>query len=206
MPRLNIGEAATAAGVTPKMIRHYETLGLIPEAERTEAGYRLYGEGEIAMLRFIRQARGLGFSMEQIAALMALWRDSARHNRDVKQVALQQLAALEERQRELDQMRSVLEGLVAQCRGDQSTHCPILETLAQAATPSTAPAGAERARKALKEVRPGERRPARVARPERPTVAAAPAHAALSAWLHSSLPLPSGERVGVRGTSTIHAG
>ena len=186
MQRLNIGEAAAAAGVTPKMIRHYETLGLIPEAERTEAGYRLYGEREIAMLRFIRQARSLGFSMEQIDALLALWRDPARQSSAVKRVAAQQLAELEQRQRELDQMRGTLEGLVAQCRGDQSTHCPILETLADAPLAALVPPGRERARRGLKEVRAGERRPVRAGRAARAPVAApAPAHAALSAWAHS---------------------
>lgn len=183
MHMMNIGEAAAAAGVTPKMVRHYETLGLIPQAERTEAGYRLYGAREIAMLRFIRQSRGLGFSMEQIDALLSLWRDPARQSSDVKQVAVRQLAELEQRQRELDQMRASLEGLVAQCRGDHSAHCAILEKLAD--TPAAVTAGPGR-RKALKEVRPGERRGPRALHPARAAVAAAaPAHMALSAWTRS---------------------
>jgi Cu(I)-responsive transcriptional regulator len=182
----NIGEAAAAAGVTPKMIRHYESLGLIPQAERTDAGYRLYGEREIAMLRFIRQSRSLGFSMEQIDALMSLWRDPARQSSDVKRVALEQLAELERRQRELDQMRGTLEDLVAQCRGDHSSHCAILETLAHAPTRALASAGPERARKALKQVQAGERRASRAHRPGRVEAAAAvPAHAALAAWARS---------------------
>jgi Cu(I)-responsive transcriptional regulator len=126
MQLMNIGQAAAAAGVTPKMIRHYETLGLIPEAERTEAGYRLYGEREIAMLRFVRQSRSLGFSMNQIDSLMSLWRDPARRSSDVKRVAMLQLEELEQRQRELDQMRTTLDSLVAQCRGDHTAHCAIL--------------------------------------------------------------------------------
>ncbi len=183
MPSLNIGDAAAAAGVTPKMIRHYEALGLIPEAQRTDAGYRLYGEREIAMLRFIRQSRGLGFPIEQIESLLSQWRDPGRHSRQVKEVAARQLAELEERQRELDQMRSSLQQLVARCRGDQSAHCAILETLAAAAAPPAAPAPRP-ARRALKEVRPGERRPTRpLARANAP--AAAPGHAALSAWTRS---------------------
>ena len=180
---VNIGDAAAAAGVTPKMVRHYEALGLIPEAERTEAGYRLYGEREIAMLRFIRQSRALGFPIEQIESLLSLWRDPGRHSREVKEVAVRQLEQLEERQRELDQMRSALQQLVAQCRGDQGAHCVILETLAAAQAPLPAD-GPQRARRALKEVRPGERRPARAAAPARAPVPAA-GHAALSAWSRS---------------------
>ena len=102
MSYMNIGEAAAAAGVTPKMIRHYEALGLIPEVDRTEAGYRLYGDREVQMLRFIRQSRVLGFSMKQIESLLSLWRDDRRESREVKELALQQLAELEDRQRELD--------------------------------------------------------------------------------------------------------
>jgi Cu(I)-responsive transcriptional regulator len=182
----NIGEAAAAAGVTPKMIRHYETLGLIPEAERTEAGYRLYGEREIEMLRFIRQSRSLGFSMEQIGSLMSLWRDPSRQSSSVKQVALGQLAELEQRQRELDQMRSTLQDLVARCRGDHSSHCAILETLALVPTRPLAPAAPERARKALKQIRAGERRAPRAPQPARMEAAGSvPAHAALSAWARS---------------------
>jgi len=186
MQLMNIGQAATAAGVTPKMIRHYETLGLIPEAERTEAGYRLYGERELAMLRFIRQSRSLGFSMDQIAALKSLWRDPARHSSDVKRVAILQLEELARRQRELDQMRVTLDRLVAQCRGDHTAHCAILETLADAPTPLPGSPGPARARKTLKEVRPGERRAPRARHPARAAVAApVPAHAGLAAWARS---------------------
>jgi Cu(I)-responsive transcriptional regulator len=186
MQLMNIGQAAAAAGVTPKMIRHYETLGLIPEAERTEAGYRLYGVREIAMLRFIRQSRSLGFSMDQIASLMSLWGDPARHSSDVKRVAMLQLEELEQRQRELDQMRGTLEQLVSQCRGDHTARCAILENLADPPASAVVPASGARARKALKEVRPGERRIARARRPARAaTAASVPAHAALSAWAFS---------------------
>jgi Cu(I)-responsive transcriptional regulator len=186
MQLMNIGQAAAAAGVTPKMIRHYESLGLVPEAERTDAGYRLYGEREIAMLRFIRQARSLAFSMEQIDSLMALWRDPARQSSVVKQLALRQLEQLEQRQRELNEMRGTLEGLVAQCRGDHSAHCAILESLAHAPAPALQPAGPERALKALKQVRAGERRAATTRRAARPEVTAIAApHAALSAWAQS---------------------
>lgn len=181
MQHMNIGQAAAAAGVTPKMIRHYESLGLIPEAERTDAGYRLYGERELSMLRFIRQARTLGFSMQQIEELMAFWRDPDRRSQDVKGVAQRQLEELLERQRELDQMRATLEQMVAQCRGDQSAHCVILDRLA-AASPRTQEAPqVVGARRGLKEVRPGEKRS--TPRPGRQrSEAAAPAHFGLAAW------------------------
>ena len=81
-PLMNIGEAAKAAGVSPKMVRHYEQTGLLPPAERTESGYRLYGEREVSVLRFIRQSRGLGFSVPQIAELIGLWSDARRSSRD----------------------------------------------------------------------------------------------------------------------------
>ena len=183
MQHMNIGEAAATAGVTPKMVRHYETLGLVPEPDRTDAGYRLYGEREIAMLRFIRQSRTLGFSMQQIAELMALWRNEGRQSAQVKQVAILQLQALEERQRELDQMRATLDQLVRECRGDEQAHCAILEQLAASATPAAAPAGLGRARRALKDVRIGEKQPARAAR-TRHQETASHGHAALSAWMH----------------------
>jgi len=183
MQLLNIGEAAAAAGVTPKMIRHYESLGLIPEAPRTDAGYRLYGEREVAMLRFIRQSRSLGFSMQQIESLLSMWRNPSRQSREVKGVALQQLRDLEERQRELDQMRATLEDLVSQCPGDHSTHCAILDKLATPPAP-LAGEGPARARKSLKEARAGERRTPRT--PRRVTSPPAPSpHAALTAWARS---------------------
>jgi MerR family copper efflux transcriptional regulator len=183
MRPMNIGEAAAAAGVTPKMIRHYETLGLIPEADRTDAGYRLYGEREVAMLRFIRQSRGLGFSTAQIDSLLALWRDDGRESREVKAVAVRQLAELEERQREIDQMRSTLQQLVAQCSGDHRAHCAILDNLARPAAAAAIPPPAA-SRRGLKEVKAGTRRPA--ARARRPVKSAAsPAHAGLVAWTRS---------------------
>ena len=181
MHAMNIGDAAAAAGVTPKMIRHYESLRLIPEADRTEAGYRLYGESDVAMLRFIRQARALGFPMAQIESLLALWRDGWRRSREVREVALRQLADLAERQREIDQMRGTLESLVARCPGDDNPHCAILESLAgqTAAAPHVASA-----RRALKQVRPGQK--IATSRPKRPAAPAQPAgHAGLMAWTRS---------------------
>jgi Cu(I)-responsive transcriptional regulator len=178
MTLMNIGDAAQAAGVTPKMVRHYEALGLIPEPARTNAGYRLYGTREVAMLRFIRQSRGLGFSMKQIESLLALWRDERRESREVKELALRQLAELEERQRELDQMKATLSDLVRHCAGDHEAHCAILERLSAPATPS-APAGGNPAR-TLKRVRAGSKKTRDRETP--PGLAGAPAHLALVAW------------------------
>jgi Cu(I)-responsive transcriptional regulator len=153
MNRMNIGEAAAAAGVTPKMIRHYESFGLIPQVERTDAGYRLYTQREVEMLRFVRQARALGFPIEQIQSLLALWRDEHRESRSVKELARRQLAELEERQRELDAMRRTLAGLVAECAGDEGSCCPILERLSSPATETAM--SARKPTSALKQVKPG---------------------------------------------------
>jgi Cu(I)-responsive transcriptional regulator len=174
---MNIGQAASAAGVTPKMIRHYESLGLIPEAVRTDSGYRLYGERELEQLRFIRQSRALGFSIPQIESLLALWREDGRSSMEVKRVAQMQLEQLELRQKELDQMRHTLANLVAQCAGDDHAHCVILESLSTADTRS-APAPAARS---LKEVKPGEKVAPKRAASKAPQVAERP-HAALVAW------------------------
>ena len=184
MKHLNIGEAAAAAGVSAKMIRHYESLGMIPDVQRTEAGYRLYSPREVAMLRFIRQSRTLGFSVKQIESLLALWRDEHRASREVKELAQQQLAELEERQREIDEMRSTLSQLVSLCKGDDDPHCAILDELSASSTPAAAP---ERpAKKNLKQVRAGSTAPAR--RNCHPPVPEAPGHSALAAWTRNLRP------------------
>lgn len=128
-PSMNIGEAAAAAGVSAKMVRHYEQIGLLPVAERSESGYRLYGEREISVLRFIRQSRRLGFSVAQIAELIGLWSDSRRTSREVKAVAQRHLADLEEKRREIEQMMEGLSVLVKACHGDDQPHCAILDKL-----------------------------------------------------------------------------
>lgn len=179
MKHLNIGEAATAAGVTPKMIRHYESLGMIPDVQRTDAGYRLYSPREVDMLRFIRQSRALGFPVKQIESLLALWRDEHRASREVKELAQQQLAELETRQKEIDEMRATLSQLVSLCRGDDDPHCAILEKLSAAGTTD---AGLERpaGKKNLKQVRAGSSATA-----HKNCHAPAPepsGHAALAAW------------------------
>lgn len=127
---MNIGEAAEAAGVSPKMIRHYEQIGLVPAAARSGSGYRQYGEREVSVLRFIRQSRRLGFSMEEIADLLGLWSDGQRASRKVKAVAQRHLADLEEKMRELTQMKDALERLIASCPGDDDPHCAIIDELA----------------------------------------------------------------------------
>ncbi|WP_366914992.1 MerR family DNA-binding protein [Polaromonas sp.] len=187
MNHMNIGEAAAAAGVTPKMIRHYESLGLIPEAERTASGYRLYGVREVGMLRFIRQSRVLGFSIKQIEALLAFWRDGGRESREVKELALQQLAELEQRQRELDQMKATLSELIHKCAGDHQSRCAILERLSAAEGVSDAEAPtAPGPIKTLKHVRAGSRR--EKCHHESPKAENSPAHAGLVAWSRTLAP------------------
>jgi Cu(I)-responsive transcriptional regulator len=129
-PLMNIGEAAKAAGVSAKMIRNYEQIGLLPPAERSDAGYRLYGLRDVSVLRFIRQSRRLGFSMEQIAELIGMWGDEARSSREVKAVAQRHLDELEEKLREITEMKNALQHMVKACKGDDHANCAILENLA----------------------------------------------------------------------------
>ena len=126
---MNIGEAAKASGVSAKMIRYYEQTGLIPEAGRTASGYRTYTTTEVQMLRFVRRARDLGFTVERIAELLALWRDRSRQSADVKQLALSQVEGLRRKIREMDDMVATLEHLAHGCNGDHRPDCPILADL-----------------------------------------------------------------------------
>ena len=128
---MNIGQAAAASGVTAKMIRYYESIGLVPAAPRTDSGYRVYGDREVHTLRFIRRARKLGFSLERIAGLLSLWRDDSRASADVKRIALDHVAELEERIRELTEMRDTIATLAACCHGDDRPDCPILQGIAR---------------------------------------------------------------------------
>jgi Cu(I)-responsive transcriptional regulator len=130
MDMMNIGQAAKASGVSAKMIRHYEQVGLFPGPKRTEAGYRQYGENEVHTLRFIRHARDLGFSIEQIGELLALWHNRRRSSRQVKALAQAQIDKLESKVREIEVMKATLEHLVHCCHGDDRPDCPILESLA----------------------------------------------------------------------------
>jgi MerR family transcriptional regulator, copper efflux regulator len=136
---MNIGQAAKASGVSAKMIRYYERTGLIPKAIRSEAGYRNYSPSDVHTLRFIRRARDLGFSVEQIAELLALWRDRGRASADVKAVALSHVAGLKAKIAELQAMARTLEHLAAHCHGDDRPECPILEDLADAADAAAMP-------------------------------------------------------------------
>ena len=154
---MNIGEAADAAGVSAKMIRHYEQIGLVPAAVRTDSGYRQYSERDVSILRFIRQSRQLGFSMEQIANLLGLWSDDRRASREVKALAQGHLDALEEKMREMAEMQRALKRLVTSCHGDDDPHCAILDELAVRSTeaPALGAVGGQPLRKsATKAVRP----------------------------------------------------
>lgn len=135
---MNIGEAAKSSGVSAKMIRHYESVGLFPEASRTESGYRQYTDKEVSTLRFIRQSRDLGFSLEQIRELLGLWQNRRRSSRQVRALAQAHLEELNSKLRELQEMKATLEHLVHCCHGDDRPDCPIIETLE-----STAPVVSE---------------------------------------------------------------
>ncbi len=127
---MNIGQAAEASGVSAKMIRYYESIGLIPKTVRTEAGYRVYSENDVNTLGFIRRARDLGFSVEQISELVTLWRDRQRASTDVKRIALEHVEILERKARELQEMAATLKHLADHCHGDGRPECPIIEGLA----------------------------------------------------------------------------
>lgn len=127
----NIGQAAAQSGVSAKMIRHYESLGLLPAVHRTEAGYRQYGDKQVHTLRFIRRARLLGFSMAEIAELLKLWQNQQRASADVKRIALSHVADLERRIAEMEAMRQTLQQLAQCCKGNSRPDCPILSELAK---------------------------------------------------------------------------
>lgn len=130
---MNIGEAASASGVNAKMIRYYEGRGLIPGAARKDSGYRQFNERDIEMLRFIRRARDLGFSLERIGTLLALWGDRSRHSADVKALARQYMDELDRDIANLQSIRAQLATLAEHCHGDDRPDCPILEGLAHPA-------------------------------------------------------------------------
>lgn len=132
---MNIGQAAQASGVTAKMIRYYESIGLMPPSPRSEAGYRRYGEQDLHLLRFIRQARRLGFGIDQIRQLLALWQDRGRSSAQVKALAQSHVDELNQRIGELVAMRDTLSHLAMHCHGDERPDCPILEGLAGAELP-----------------------------------------------------------------------
>ncbi|MBT9609007.1 Cu(I)-responsive transcriptional regulator [Aquabacterium sp.] len=134
-PLRHIGEAARLTGVSPKMVRHYEGLGLLPPAPRTDSGYRLYDEAALHTLRFIRRARDLGFGMADIAQLLDLWRNRRRASASVKKLATAHVAALQQRIDELEAMKRTLSRLAAECQGNARAPCPILDDLGQGPPP-----------------------------------------------------------------------
>lgn len=126
---MNIGEAARVSGVSAKMIRYYEDIGLIPPAARTDAGYRVYTESDLHRLSFLRRARDLGFSVKEIGGLLSLWSDRSRQSADVKRIAQAHISELQNKIAELRGMVDTLQTLVDCCAGDHRPDCPILESL-----------------------------------------------------------------------------
>ena len=139
---MNIGEAAKASGVSAKTIRYYEAARLITPANRTEAGYRVYTQADVVMLRFIKRARDLGFSIERIRRLVDLWQDKSRASADVKRLALDHIAEIRAKIAAMTAMRDTVQELADACEGDDRPECPILRDLEDAAgelpPPSTA--------------------------------------------------------------------
>ncbi|GJD94478.1 Cu(I)-responsive transcriptional regulator [Methylobacterium iners] len=126
---MNIGQAAEASGVSAKMIRYYESIELVPRADRRESGYREYGVTDLHRLGFIRHARDLGFSLERIKVLLGLWSDPGRSNADVKAIARAHIRELEGRARQLNEMADALRSLADACDGDGRPDCPIIASL-----------------------------------------------------------------------------
>lgn len=128
---MNIGSAAKRSGVPAKTIRYYEGVGLIPSAGRTAAGYRVYTDRDVEMLRFIHRARSLGFPVKEVAALLTLWQDRERASADVRRLAQGHIADIEAKIEELQGIRRTLQTLVERCHGDDRPDCPILEGIAE---------------------------------------------------------------------------
>jgi MerR family copper efflux transcriptional regulator len=131
---MNIGQAAEASGVSAKMIRYYESIGLITEANRTDSGYRQYTDTEVQTLRFIKRSRDLGFSLERIKTLLGLWEDRGRKSADVKKLARQYIAELDQDIEKLQSIRDQLQHLADCCQGNHRPECPILDELAKTAS------------------------------------------------------------------------
>lgn len=127
---MNIGEASKGSGVSQRMIRHYEEIGLIPKPARRASGYRDYDDQDVHTLRFIRRARDLGFPIEEIGKLLALWHDRSRASADVKALATARAHELRRKEEEIRSMRRTLEDLARHCHGDGRPDCPILDDLA----------------------------------------------------------------------------
>lgn len=132
---MNIGEASKASGVSAKMIRYYESIGLVPAADRRASGYRDYAPADLNRLGFIRRARDLAFSIEEIRELLRLWSDRDRSSREVKELALRHISELDGRARQLTEMADALRHLATACEGDERPDCPIIEGLGGACHP-----------------------------------------------------------------------
>ena len=145
MTQMNIGAAAKHSGVSAKMIRHYEGIGLISKAARSYSGYRTYAASDVHTLRFIRQARNLGFSIKQIEQLLGLWRNQRRPSSKVKALAQEHIAELDARIAEMQAMKRTLQELAVHCHGDERPECPILEGLAAPSAASASGTGRGRA-------------------------------------------------------------
>jgi MerR family copper efflux transcriptional regulator len=126
---MNIGEASARSGVSAKMIRYYEEIGLLPEPDRRESGYRLYGDSDVHRLRFVRRARDFGFPVERIRELLRLWQDRRRPSAEVKRIAEAHVAELDKKIAELTALRDSMKDLAKRCHGDQRPDCPILADL-----------------------------------------------------------------------------
>lgn len=140
---MNIGQAAKATGISAKMIRYYEETGLIGPVARTGSGYRVYDARDIHTLGFIKRSRDLGFSVERIAALLQLWHDRSRHSADVKAMALEHIAVLNQRIAELQGMVATVQALADCCSGDDRPECPILTDIESGHAPKAVTAAAK---------------------------------------------------------------
>ncbi|MCM2353126.1 MAG: Cu(I)-responsive transcriptional regulator [Pseudobdellovibrio sp.] len=128
---MNIGSAAKLSGVNAKLIRHYESIGIIPKANRSESGYRTYSETDVHILSFVKRSRNLGFSMKEIKKLVSLWRNKARASSEVKMMATKHVSEMEHKIYELQEMVKTLKHLAKNCHGDHRPDCPILNDLAK---------------------------------------------------------------------------
>jgi Cu(I)-responsive transcriptional regulator len=131
---MQIGTVARKSGVPAKTIRYYESVGLIDRAGRSASGYRVYGVRDVQTLRFVSRARGLGFSVKDVADLLALWRDQRRSSAQVKHLASNHLRLIDRKIAELRQVRATLVDLIERCHGDDRPDCPILDDLASPGT------------------------------------------------------------------------
>jgi MerR family transcriptional regulator, copper efflux regulator len=174
---MNIGQAAKMAGATAKMIRHYEEIGLLPAALRTEAGYRQYGVRDVAVLRFVRRARRFGFSTQQIASLLGFWANGERASQDVNTFVQRHVDDLDDKMRELADMKASLEQLVSACRRDDHAGCAILEGLGAGTCDSFTPVSTPTRRSVRRSSGESARPPARA------MGATSAVHVDLMAWV-----------------------